>query len=117
MNVYFNIVTYMTTKSIVLLFIILYNVHRSYDPYCITGEFMNELKSYREVMAQQDEVRKKLIYIRSKNLLTWDALAREIGISHVTLRKFIVDEINMRFIILNKICNYITRYESKNELN
>ena len=78
---------------------------------------MKELKTFSEFMGQQKQLRKKLLKVRAMNPLSWEDLAREIGISHITLRKFAIDEIDVQFRILSKIRNFIMKYESKPEMN
>jgi hypothetical protein len=74
---------------------------------------MQEIRSYREIMGQQSAVRQHLLKDLMDKPISWTALAKDIGISVITLKKFAIDECDMDFIILNKIRNYNLRNEKQ----
>jgi len=77
------------------------------------GDIMHEIKSYKELMAAQVQIREELLKYLMANPMAWEKAAKEIGISQITIKKFAIDEADMDFIILSKIRNYNLKNSNK----
>lgn len=65
------------------------------------------VKTFKEYVNNQQAMRERLYACLKKKPMSFRALAREIGISPVTVIKFLKEEKNMDFIILTKIEKWI----------
>lgn len=75
------------------------------DILCSKGEIMTE--TYKDFMENQDKVRKLLFKILKLDPKPLHMVAKEIGISKVTLFRFLKDEQDVDFVRLTKIENWI----------
>jgi predicted transcriptional regulator len=60
-------------------------------------------KSYKDIMSSQSDIRLKVVSIMEKEQLSIDAMAKLIGISPVTLNRFLVEEAALRFVVFCKV--------------
>ena len=61
------------------------------------------MKSYKEFMATQGDTRKDMLIILRKNPSPIAKLAKDINISPISLKKFLIDEKNVDFTRFCKI--------------
>ena len=67
---------------------------------------------YKQIPENQGEIRNKMIKRLMDNPIGIAPTAKEIGMSHITLRKFVRDGADMDFRVLSKINNYLNNKES-----
>jgi predicted transcriptional regulator len=72
---------------------------------------MSKHETFSDFMASQPEFRHRLLQILKRSGFNINDAAKEMGISPITLKSFLVDEINITHSALSKIFVYIEKKE------
>lgn len=67
--------------------------------------------NYKEFLESQDELRKQVFNVLKKNPKPINDVAQEMGISNVTLFRFLKEEHDVDFVRLTKIENWVKKHE------
>jgi hypothetical protein len=70
-------------------------------------------RTIKDFMNDQDSVRRRFAQVSKKDFTTWKLIAKEIGISPVTLMKFVMDGDPIRIRPLIKIEEWIVGREKQ----
>ena len=70
-------------------------------------------RTIKDFMNDQDSLRRRFAQVSKKDFTTWKLIAKEIGISPVTLMKFVMDGEGIRIRPLIKIEEWIVGREKQ----
>jgi len=71
------------------------------------------MKSYKEFMATQGDIRKDMLSILRKNPSPIATLAKDINISPISLKKFLIEEIDVDFTRFCRIDSWVIELREK----
>lgn len=69
-------------------------------------------KTFDDMLTDQSEIRKRMVETMKKEKLSIAPMAKKLGISHQTLRRFVVNEANLRWSQICKIYEYCAKTNS-----